>query len=579
MKNSEIKKTCAANITKNAEFKKRVRTVLLNTGYPDYALAIRAFNQVVAITGKMIGSTDGRNLYINEELNDDELSIVVRHEILHILLKHRAREPKRGLRFRLWNKACDFELSNYYSVYDESVIAQSEMLDGACYVGNSPQYADKTAPIIYNDLLEEEKEEQKKQQQNKSNGCSGQSNYKESDNAGDTDDIQQDRHEDTQSEQNQQSDSKEDQNEQENSNSDMDSNEEESNQEEESNTDEDNQEDSNNQQDNTEQDETDQEDSEEQNDGNESDTADEDDEEDSDDDLEDTDSEDSNNDDLEDVDSEENNSDIDSKEDEDDSITAEEEENLCRAIEMAVTGGYEELTEEERQQMENSELVQLSSNSIITPPQKAEPPKATDICRLKNNLKSYFIKQEQVEKGRTYKKGNKKYYGSPFIIKGKSNIYKPSKTIACYVDVSSSMTKEKVQRAINVVEGLKKIKRLEVKIHYFDTQVRDYFFEGGCTDYAPIFKHAKENNYTCLAIVTDDTTCRHMNEHYDFEAIWLIGIARKWNYDRQFDYYGPENIIATKTHPATRYEHETKKPYVTCKKFHFDMVLPEPETV
>lgn len=573
------------DVKRNAEFRNRITNVLFATGYPDYALVLRSFHQVVPMKGKFIGGTDYTNLYINEDLTDDELSIVVRHEILHVMLRHNKRAPK-GHKRNTWNMACDYELSNYYSVYDNHVLKNSERLHDGCYIARHSKYGGRTASQIYDlliyDLYEQKrKKEQQNLERNNIPPFSGDSADNSEDfdmddlNAGSTNpsegesmtaEMPEDMEPDLTDEQtpnnfdNEMGESEEGESEGEEIDSEFDPTDD---------TDSD--------------DEPTENEGEVQNDGEvegefdgvddtdpEFDEADFNDAEEGDNDTE-FDPFDSLEDELEELteemkdEAEKEASDSLSEEAKDlgeSDSDAELEEQLRKAMELALKVGYNSLSDEQKEQMEGSELVESTASGKSGLGVEMKPPKIDEAVRLKYQLKSYFIKQEQVDKGRTYRRPNKKYAGSPFIVKGKANVYKPSKTIACYVDVSGSMSRNMVKRALEVVEGLKKIKRLEVKIHYFNTQIHDKFRSGGGTDYNAVLDHATENKYSCIAVITDNSY-ESWRGKWKFEAVWLIGIERC----RDEEYAFARAVDA--------YNHPNKRSgYIQCKKFQFNEVLP-----
>ncbi len=543
-----------SNEKRNAEFRNRVTEVLFNTGYPDYALVMRAFRQVVPVRGKLIGMTDYNNLYINEELTDDELSVVVRHEILHVMLRHNKRAPK-GRKRMMWNMACDYELSHYYSVYDNHVIANSEKLHDACYIARHVKYGNKTAKQIYDALVldfNKQKEEREKQEREKlsnmpSNPASGNEDIQDGDidfnptdvSAGDpNDDVSEKREEynepDLSDEFDDDTCTTEDGEAEDQIDNNIESEDAENDMMDEA---------GDNEFERGEFDDNDEFDP-----------------------FEDFDSDDITEEMRENAEKEAEKcfDDMDLGDESD----AELEEQLRKAMELALKVGYDTLTEEQKEQMENSELVDNTAAGKSGLGVKMDPPKLDEAVRLKYQLKSYFIKQEQVDKGRTYRRPNKKYAGSSFIVKGKANVYKPSKTIACYVDVSGSMTKNMVKRALEVVEGLKKIKRLEVKIHYFNTKIHDEFWCGGGTDYREVLDHATKNKYSCIAIITDNSSESWYVYKWEFEAIWLIGVQKSYGKPYAF-----ERAVEAVGHPA-KDKNWNGEPVIKCKKFQYNEVLP-----
>jgi predicted metal-dependent peptidase len=456
------------NRTRNEEFRARVRQLLFDNGYPEYGLALNAFRQVVPFDGKVIGATDYSNLYLNNKLTDEELCIVVRHEILHALLKHKSRYLKQVKKnHEAWNISADIELSNYYSVADNKTLEASETLKCGCYIARYPMFREMTADEIYGELMAKAQTVYVKI----SGGGEGQSGSGDNSQSGDSDG-------DTQEEQDGTGNGNDGEN-----------------QEEDKPT------------------------------------------------------------------LDEAHDDLSKGNDNNEEQSAEEaeaqEERLRGQMEIAIKAGYDSLSDEEKEQVKNSPIAQSIAGTGIGA--EREKPEIDEVTKLRYDLHAYFIKQERVEKGRTYRKPNKKYINSPYIVKGRSNKYKDSKTIACYVDVSGSMSESMIRKGLEVVKGLQEIKRVEVEVFYFDTQIHKEFRSGGGTDYNAILNHADKNKYTCIAIITDNTPIT-IEKHHTLEAFWLIGI------ERCSGEYHLATQVKTPTHAGSG--------MIMARKFQYNEVLP-----
>lgn len=141
------------------DIREKTAGILNAAGYPDYALALAGFAGVYALPlkGRFIAAADWENLYVRSDLTDDELSLAVRHEILHLLLKHdRRRKRRRDL--TLWKRAAHFEVSHYDSVHDEKVRAASEIFRDGCSVMNHPSLRNLIAEEIYDRLESHQRE-------------------------------------------------------------------------------------------------------------------------------------------------------------------------------------------------------------------------------------------------------------------------------------------------------------------------------------------------------------------------------------------------------------------------------------
>ena len=454
------------NKAQNEEFKARVRQLLFDHNYPEYGLALNAFNQVVPFEGEVIGATDYTNLYLNKKLNDEELSVVARHEILHALLKHKSRFLKQSKKnHEAWNISADIELSNYYAVADNRTLEASETLKNGCYIARYPQYREMTADEIYGELLKNAVEIGMPSKGNGGSQGSPSSDTQQSNGNGNGD---------TQEEN----------------------------------------EDGN---------------------GNGADTQ------------------------------EENQPSLDeahndlSKGNEGENAEEAEaqEERLRGQMEIAIKAGYDSLTDEEKEVLKNSPIAQSIAGTGIGA--EREKPEIDEVTKLRYDLHAYFIKQEHVEKSRTYRRPHRKYIDTPYIVKGRANKYKESKTIACYVDVSGSMSESMIRKGLEVVKGLQDIKRVEVEVFYFDTQIHKEFRSGGGTDYNAILNHADKNKYTCIAIITDNTPIT-IEKHHTLEAFWLIGI------ERCSGEYHLAKQVKTPSHAGNG--------MITARKFQYNEVLP-----
>ena len=356
------------------DLKPWLQDILFRDGYPDYAVALNSFRNVYAILGDLIGATDYQNIYINASLSDKEASLVVRHEILHVLLSHYSRRHLRNP--LLWNIAADYELSNYYDLRDCDELDSSPLLKDGCSVHTHPEFDNLIAEEIFVRL----------------DSKSINANY------GVWSDLP--------------------------------------------------------------------------------------------------------------------------KED-----CSELREKLLETVKEWV----DSLSEEDKQQLQDngSPFLAAEHRSGLggneTPQTAVTSPPPSESQRLRYSLRRYFKHQQDVSKGRTFKRPNKKLDGSGIIAKSRTNKYQQEKTLAVYIDISGSMSEKKLARAIGCCESMAKMKRSKLIKHYFNTRIETEFRRGGGTSYEIIFKHAKENKFPCIAIITDDSRSgfKHM---YELESVWLVGI-------------------------------------------------------
>lgn len=483
--------------TDNRALRQRIVDILFDTGYPDYAIAVHGFECVNTLSDGIAG-TDYANLYVNEQLSDTELGIVARHEILHVMLKHRKRQQS-SFKPVLWNIAADYEVSNYYGYQDDLDIAASPLLSQGVSIAKTPEYCDMTAEEIYAALLAKIQQQAQDQQQNQQNqeqqGGSGQGSAGQGGSGGqrqqnqppvpqEQGQNQQQQQPSEQGQPNQQGTEQPEQEQEQQGQGQQQEQDTEQEQQEQPEPEQPGQEQSGSQP-KTEQELLDQ---------------------------------------LE----EEYNPYLD--------LSPDEQEGLRNSMQQAIQQAYNSMSDEDKAQLEQSVLFEpgvsgkggTSDISLET-----DPPEPEEV-KLYYDLRRFFLKQQNVEKGKSYKRPNKKYQNSGIVIKARTNVYRESKTLAVYVDVSGSMDKRMVAKALGIVETMKEMKRTELIVKYFNTSLWDTFRSGGGgTNYDIIFQDAKKNNYTCVAIVTDDSWS-HLRENYHLDALWIAGVEGGLRHDGSY---------------------------------------------
>lgn len=103
-------------MTKDEKLGKReVIRILNEAGYATYALIFSHYDLKLTTNPNVIGFMEpGKaRITVNRYLNSDQVSVVIRHEILHEILKHAKRLETKGLPMsRMANIAADYEISN-----------------------------------------------------------------------------------------------------------------------------------------------------------------------------------------------------------------------------------------------------------------------------------------------------------------------------------------------------------------------------------------------------------------------------------------------------------------------------------
>lgn len=171
------------SMTKEEKFAKQyIQTKLAKEGYPTYASLLGFFDlnltnnpQVVAF----MEPSKGR-IVVNRGLDDDQVSVVIRHEILHHYLQHEDRLLKKlsiesGLDYEQltdielddlkhvlygntdFNMAGDYEISNLaYTDADKRVIRQinlnGQILSGLVTEDDHPEWVELSVEEMYDEL-------------------------------------------------------------------------------------------------------------------------------------------------------------------------------------------------------------------------------------------------------------------------------------------------------------------------------------------------------------------------------------------------------------------------------------------
>lgn len=167
--------------------KEQIIKKLGESGYPTYADLFSLFDLHLTKDPDVVGFMvpEKAEITINENLDIEQVSLVVRHEILHEFLDHKKRIEKIGGKMdQLSNIAGDYEISNVgYTDADKSAARSirigDRVLQGLVTDYDHPEWVDKTYEEIY-ELLKKESPESLKQPQI---GNRGNKNIQDSENA------------------------------------------------------------------------------------------------------------------------------------------------------------------------------------------------------------------------------------------------------------------------------------------------------------------------------------------------------------------------------------------------------------
>ena len=138
------------------------------------------------------------------------------------------------------------------------------------------------------------------------------------------------------------------------------------------------------------------------------------------------------------------------------------------------------------------------------------------IVRFRESLNKFIKNEVQFNRESTWRKYNKKYGEIGVLRPGKTNVMSPVPLINVYVDRSGSWDASKTEEGIKAIATLNKYVRqglVKLKLYYFSNNVhqeeQDAINEGG-TDGQPILNHIAKTKPTNVIIMTDSdiSDCR-----------------------------------------------------------------------
>lgn len=156
--------------------KAEIIKILRKQGYPTYARLVDFFDIYLTDDPEVIGYMipDQAKIVLNKELNIDQVSTIVRHEVLHEYLTHGPRQQKFDKEHPelnphlaphdISNIAADFEISNKgYTDADKSIARRiklgDKVLQGLVTEDQYPDWTDMSYEQMYEKLLEKDKED------------------------------------------------------------------------------------------------------------------------------------------------------------------------------------------------------------------------------------------------------------------------------------------------------------------------------------------------------------------------------------------------------------------------------------
>lgn len=156
--------------------KSEIIKILRKQGYPTYARLVDFFDIYLTDDPEVIGYMipDQAKIVLNKDLNIDQVSTIVRHEVLHEYLTHGPRQQKFDKEHPelnphlaphdISNIAADFEISNKgYTDADKSVVRRiklgDKVLQGLVTEDQYPDWTNMSYEQMYEKLLEKDKED------------------------------------------------------------------------------------------------------------------------------------------------------------------------------------------------------------------------------------------------------------------------------------------------------------------------------------------------------------------------------------------------------------------------------------
>ena len=156
--------------------KSEIIKILRKQGYPTYARLVDFFDIYLTDDPEVIGYMipDQAKIVLNKDLDIDQVSTIVRHEVLHEYLTHGPRQQKFDKEHPelnphlaphdISNIAADFEISNKgYTDADKSIARRiklgDKVLQGLVTEDQYPDWTDMSYEQMYQKLLEKDKED------------------------------------------------------------------------------------------------------------------------------------------------------------------------------------------------------------------------------------------------------------------------------------------------------------------------------------------------------------------------------------------------------------------------------------
>ena len=164
------------NAVKSVQAKNDIMDILREQGYPSYARLLDKFDVYLTDKPRFVGAmVPGKGtIILNEALNEDQISTVVRHEILHEYFTHHERTQQFDKAHsdllpdhESSNIAGDFDISNRgYTKKDKITVRtltlNDELLGGLVTEDHYPGWEKMTFEEMYEEILKKRKEDKEK---------------------------------------------------------------------------------------------------------------------------------------------------------------------------------------------------------------------------------------------------------------------------------------------------------------------------------------------------------------------------------------------------------------------------------
>ena len=174
--------------------------------------------------------------------------------------------------------------------------------------------------------------------------------------------------------------------------------------------------------------------------------------------------------------------------------------------------------DELKDKIESEDTIHLERDRAIKADKALKAYKADPIHRFEASLKDFIKKQVEVAKSNSWARPNRRYGGTSIIAPGKATKPRPIPIINVYFDQSGSWSEDDIQlgkKAINVLVDYVKKGKIKINLYYFSNSVCSTAQQArrqGGTEGQPILNHIIATRPDNVIVMTDSdiSDCRTM---------------------------------------------------------------------